>query len=89
MVNPIGSGSPPPFSPNPSSNEMPPGAPLPPNDPWVKALEQMCPGIPQGEAMLYASRLRDNMFHMLQNEIKQDDARRQKEKQIEKEMHAY
>jgi len=88
MSTPVGpsgsSATPPPF--NPGAGEMPPGKPLPPNNPWVKALLQMSPGISIGEAMVYASRLQDNMYKMLQNQIKEDDARRKKEQQIEKEM---
>lgn len=52
--------------------EMPPGKPLPADDPWVKALQTLFPNLPQAEVQAYAGQFRDNMFQALQNEINRD-----------------
>ncbi len=52
--------------------EMPPGKPLPADDPWVKALQTLFPNLPLPEVQAYAAQFRDNMFNALQNEISRD-----------------
>ena len=74
VTDPVGSSG---FNSNPLSNhvgwgkgDIPPGKSLPPDDPWCKALRRLFPNIPENQIEAYASRFRDNMFNMIQEEIK-------------------
>lgn len=72
MVNPVGptgSGSP---SAGGKAGEVPPGIPLPANNPWVKNLAVLFPGVPLGEIQMYAAKFQENMFQALNNEIQRD-----------------
>ncbi len=52
--------------------DMPPGIPLKPDDPWCKCLRSIFPHLPESEIEAYASRFRDNMFQMIQEQMKRD-----------------
>jgi hypothetical protein len=71
-VGPGGPGSAGYSLPSGSPSEMPPGPPLPADDPWVKGLAVLFPNVPLGELMMYASKFRDNMFQALNSEISRD-----------------
>ena len=75
MVNPAGPSGPT-GSPNLNfgggATAMPPGPPLPPDNPWVKNLAILFPGAPLGEIQMYAAAFQQNMFQALNTEISRD-----------------
>ena len=72
MVNPVGptgSGS---SSAGGKAGEVPPGIPLPADDPWVKNLATLFPNVPLGEIEQYAAKFQANMFQALNAQIQRD-----------------
>lgn len=61
------------------------GQPLPPNDPWVRALATLFPSVPLGELTLFAGKFRDNMFSAMNHAIQEDLKRARKAAQKMKE----
>ncbi|MGH2639771.1 MAG: hypothetical protein ACRDF4_10935 [Rhabdochlamydiaceae bacterium] len=70
MVNPVGGSNSSPWGSD--QNSIPPGPPLPADNPWVKALALLFPGVPLGEIQMYAAKFQANMFQALNNEINRD-----------------
>ena len=72
MVNPVGpggGGKPGIFG---GQDTVPPGPPLPANDPWVKNLAFLFPGAFLAEIQMYVAKFQANMFQVLNNEISRD-----------------
>ncbi len=57
---------------NQNSNGLPPGPPLPANDPWVKNLSMLFPNVPLGIIQSYAASFQSNMYQALNNQIAHD-----------------
>ncbi len=84
MAHPVGPGSPGgpggPGSPGGSgnfpiggsANEVPPGPPLPADNPWVKNMAILFPHVPISELQMYAAKFQANMFQALNNQISSD-----------------
>lgn len=72
MVNPVGPGGSGNHSIFGGQETVPPGPPLPANDPWVKNLAVLFPGAPLAEVQMYAAKFQANMFQALNNEISRD-----------------
>jgi hypothetical protein len=71
MVNPVGPGG---GGNTTGSNQnvMPPGPPLPADDPWVKNLAMIFPNIPIPVLQMYAAQFQANMFQAMNNQIATD-----------------
>ena len=54
------------------SGELPPGPPMPLDNPFVKSLERMFPKESSEELSGYASKLSDNMLGMLKSQMARD-----------------
>jgi hypothetical protein len=55
-----------------STDSIPPGPMLPPDDPWVKNLAILFPNAPLAEIQAYAAQFQKNMFAALNNQISHD-----------------
>ncbi len=76
MTNPAGPAGPT-GSPNLSlggatPGSLPPGPPLPADNPWVKSLALLFPDIPISTLQTYAAAFQQNMFQALNSEISRD-----------------
>ena len=72
MVNPVNPTGSPNLNFGSGATVMPPGPPLPPDNPWVKNLALLFPGAPLGEIQAYAGAFQQNMFQALSNQISRD-----------------
>jgi hypothetical protein len=72
MVNPVGSSGSENSPIGGNQNMLPPGPPLPPDDPWVKNLAMLFPGTPLAEIQMYAAKFQANMFQAVNSQIARD-----------------